>query len=131
MSARHLSLLQGRPIMNRALTNNIGMKLGWIPPGTFLMGSPDGEGSSDEHPQHEVEISRGFYMGVFPVTQQEYHEVMQANPSCFSLSGDGKHHVAGTDTGQFPVEQVSWQDALEFCRRLSDMDAKTYGLPTE
>lgn len=115
------------------ITNSIGMKLAWIPPGKFLMGSPATEEgrSSDEGPQHEVEITRGFYMGVFPVTQEEYQKVMKANPSWFSSTGRGKDRVAGMDTGQFPVETVSWDDAVEFCRRLKEMDGKYYVLPTE
>src|SRR5262245_1554892 len=57
-------------------TNSIGMVLALIPPGTFLMGSPEGEKErrADEH-QHEVEITQAFYLGVFPVTQAEYLKV--------------------------------------------------------
>jgi formylglycine-generating enzyme required for sulfatase activity len=115
------------------LTNSIGMKLAWIPPGKFLIGSPDKEPErgKDER-QHEVEITRGFYMGVYPVTQEEYAKVMKATPSYFASTGKGKDNVAGMDTKRFPVEQVSWRDALEFCRRLGELEpGKNYDLPTE
>ncbi len=122
-----------RPKVGDVITNSIGMKLAWIPPGKFMMGSPKNEEgrSDDEGPQHEVEISRGFYMGVTPVTQEEYQQVMKANPSYFSQTGDGKTKVNGVDTKRFPVENVTWHEATEFCRRLSEMDGKAYDLPTE
>src|SRR5205807_1360180 len=63
------------------LVNSIGMELVLIPAGTFLMGSPDGEGEEAERPQHEVEITRPFLLGACPVTQQEYQLVMGKNPS--------------------------------------------------
>src|SRR5437016_185251 len=55
--------------------NSIGMKLVLIPSGTFLMGSPDGEGQENEHPQHEVEISQPFFLSACSVTQEEYQQV--------------------------------------------------------
>src|SRR5947209_5467446 len=75
------------------LVNSIGMELVLIPAGTFLMGSPDGEGDEDERPQHEVEITRPFLLGACPVTQEEYERVMGINPSWFCASGRGKDHV--------------------------------------
>ncbi len=54
--------------------------------------------------QHEVSITNGFYMGVYPVTQEEYEQVMGKNPSCFRAAGTGKDKVAGLDTRRFPVE---------------------------
>src|SRR5438046_1019795 len=66
-------------------TNSLGMRFALIESGTFLMGAPDGEeGSRDnERPQHEVEISRPFSLGVYQVTQEEYEHVMGENPSSF------------------------------------------------
>ena len=103
-----------------------GMKLTLIPAGKFQMGSPDTEAqrSPNEGPQHTVEISRPFYMGVYEVTQGEYEKVMGVNPSSFKT-------VSGQDTSRFPVEQVSWNDAVEFCQKLSAKDGVTYRLPTE
>ncbi len=114
------------------ITNSIGMKLALIPAGEFLMGSPDDEATrgSDEQ-QHRVRITRPFYLGVYEVTQEEYQKVMRTNPSWFSRGGTGKDDVSGVDTSRFPVEHVSWEDAVEFCRRLSAQDGREYRLPTE
>lgn len=118
------------PLTQDLLTNSIGMRLARIPAGRFLMGSPETEAERqpDEGPSHLVSITRPFYMGIFPVTQQEYETVMGHNPSHFqqSAGGDLRH----------PVESVSWYDAVEFCRRLSsrfeERDAgRVYYLPTE
>jgi formylglycine-generating enzyme required for sulfatase activity len=113
------------------------MRLVRIPAGTFRMGSPDNEAdrSADEQ-QHEVEISQPFYLGIYPVTQEQYQKVMGGNPSYFSAGGGGKGNVQGMDTRAFPVEQVSWDDAVEFCRRLSELPeeeaaGRKYRLPTE
>ena len=73
------------------LTNSIGMEFVYIPSGTFLMGSPeDEEGRSEnEGPEHEVTITKAFYLGVYAVTQGEYEAVMGTNPSHFSATGNG------------------------------------------
>ena len=119
----------------KQITNSIGMKLVLIPAGKFMMGSPDSEKDreTDEGPQHEVEITRPFYMGVYLVTQAEYERVMGKNPSFFSAAGGG---VKDMDTTRFPVEMVSWNDAVEFCRKLSQLPeekqaGRVYRLPTE
>ncbi len=112
------------------LTNSIGMKLAYIPPGTFLMGSPESEeGRQNDETQHRVTLSRGYYLGVYEVTQGEYEHVMGKNPSEFKV-------VAGQDTRRFPVERVTWEDAQEFCRKLSALPeeraaGRVYRLPTE
>jgi uncharacterized protein (TIGR02996 family) len=119
------------------LTNSIGMELAYIPPGTFLMGSPeDEEGRSDDEPEHEVTITKGFYLGVYAVTQREYKAVMGTNPSHFSAKGNGKANVKGLNTSRFPVEQVSHEDAMTFCAKLSALEGekekgRTYRLPAE
>src|SRR5262245_46614178 len=75
----------------RTITNSIGMKLVRIPAGKFLMGSPkDEEERRDAEEQHEVEITKPFYMGVYTVTQAEYQQIMGKNPSCFCDLGDDK-----------------------------------------
>jgi formylglycine-generating enzyme required for sulfatase activity len=94
------------------MTNSIGMKLTWIPPGTFQMGSTDRD---DEKPIHTVTITKGFYMGVYEVTQEQYQKVMRYNPSQFK----------GNDN--LPVEMVRCNDAVEFCK----YEGKKYRLPTE
>lgn len=110
--------------MPRVLTSSIGMKLTLIPSGTFKMGSPVSEETrqEDEGPQHTVQISRPFYMGVYEVTQAEYEAVMGFNPSVYSRSGQRSNLVAGRDTSKFPVETISWYDAIEFCNKLSEKD---------
>ena len=103
------------------ITNSIGMKLSLIPSGEFLMGTPRGESQSYTHekPRHRVRITRPFYLGIYEVTQSEYREQMGTNPSHFSVGGEGKDKVAGMDTARFPVENVSWLDAMAFCNELS------------
>ena len=65
-------------------TNSIGMKFVWIPPGSFLMGSPKEEKERfDNEIQHKVTLTKGFYMGVHLVTQEQWQEVMGNNPSEF------------------------------------------------
>ena len=106
----------------KQITNSIGMKLVPIPAGKFMMGSPDSEANRQlNEQQHEVEITKPFYLGMYTVTQAEYEKVMGNNPSNFSATGGGKDKVQGKDTSQFPVETVSWNDAVEFCRKLSEM----------
>jgi formylglycine-generating enzyme required for sulfatase activity len=98
----------------------IALKL--IPAGRFMMGSPAGEGSDDERPQHEVTISGAFYLGVLPVTQAQYEGLIGKNPSHFSATGSGKAKVATMDTSCFPVETVSFWDAAFFCNGLSNAE---------
>jgi formylglycine-generating enzyme required for sulfatase activity len=120
------------------VVNSIGMRLVRIPAGEFLMGSSEGtaDADADERPQHRVRISRPFLLGCYEVTQAEYQRVMGANPSWFSAQGGGREQVAGKETSRYPVDMVSWDDAVEFCRRLSDLPdehsaGRTYRLPTE
>jgi formylglycine-generating enzyme required for sulfatase activity len=65
-------------------TNSLGIKFVWIPPGTFLMGSPKNEARrNDNEVQHKVTLTKGFYMGIHLVTQEQYETVMGNNPSTF------------------------------------------------
>ncbi len=120
----------GVPLSVAEVTNSIGMALVLIHPGRFLMGSPTTESHrlADEGPAHEVAITRPFYLGVCPVTQRQYEAVMGANPSYFRADRDG-----GPD---HPVEQVTWDNANEFCTRLTQLPAerdagRVYRLPSE
>ena len=121
----------------QVIANSIGMKLVLIPPGEFLMGGREPAASSvDNRPQHRVRITKSFYMGVYEVTQDEWERVMSARPSQFCDTGVGKRQVEEVDTGQFPVDRVTWSEAIEFCRRLTVLPAeaaagRTYRLPTE
>jgi serine/threonine-protein kinase len=118
------------PETAKVITNSIGMKLRLIPPGKFAMGSlPNEVGRrADEGPQHNVTISRPYYIGVYEVTQQQYAAVMGTNPAVF-----GKTNGGGPD---HPVENVHWHDAVAFCQKLTDSTAeksagRSYRLPTE
>jgi len=93
----------------------------WIPPGRFPMGSPEREKGryNDEGPQHEVVISRGFWLGETPVTQAQWAAVTEEHPSRF-------------EGGERPVEQVSWREAVAFARGLGEAFPGLHpGLPTE
>jgi formylglycine-generating enzyme required for sulfatase activity len=103
-----------------SLDHGVEMKLALIPAGTFPMGSPAGESGrqGNESPQRQVRISAPFYMGIHEVTQAQYAAVMGSNPS----------HFRGE---QNPVESVSHNDAVEFCRKLSGKTGREVRLPTE
>ena len=104
----------------KEFTNPIGMKFVWIKPGTYMMGSPKVEkGRGDGETQHKVTLTKGFYMGVYTVTQEQWQQVMGNNPSFFK----GEKSL--------PVEGVSWSDCQEFIKKLRDKDKKQYRLPTE
>ncbi|MCE9557029.1 MAG: SUMF1/EgtB/PvdO family nonheme iron enzyme [Planctomycetes bacterium] len=110
-------------------TNSIGMKLVLVAPGEFIMGSPPGEPErTAEEVQHRVKISKPFYIGMFEVTQAEYLRVMGNNPSKH-VTGSG--NLVDKDTRRFPVEQITWHDAMSFCQRLGEKEKKKYRLPTE
>jgi formylglycine-generating enzyme required for sulfatase activity len=120
------------------LSNSIGQRFVWIPPGQFLMGAPDEDrfAEPDERPQHKVRLTKGLWLGQFEVTQAEYERVIGTNPSHFSDKGQGRGLVAGQSTAEFPVEMVSWFDAAAFCTRLSSLPeeraaGRTYRLPSE
>ncbi|QDU10432.1 SUMF1/EgtB/PvdO family nonheme iron enzyme [Gimesia aquarii] len=112
--------------------NSLGMQLTLIPPGEFMMGSPvtEEESQKTEVP-HRVQVTKPFYLGKFEVTQAEYQKVMGENPSWFSKNGRGQNKVADQNTDRFPVDSVSWHNAIVFCRKLSEREGKTYRLPTE
>lgn len=120
------------------ITNSVGMKLRLIPPGDFMMGSPESEPNRffNEGPQRRTRITRPFYLGVYEVTQSQFERLMGSNPSAFSQAGHDSDRVSGQDTSRFPVEMVSWEEAVEFCRRLSAISeeraaGRVYRLPTE
>jgi len=106
------------------LGGGISMEFMPIAAGSFQMGSTSGE--SDEKPVHEVTISKPFWLAKTEVTQAQWQQVMGSNPSNF-----------GDDT--LPVERVSWNDAMEFCRKLTEIEQQAgrlperyeYTLPTE
>jgi eukaryotic-like serine/threonine-protein kinase len=90
-----------------------------IPGGSFVMGSPNTEAERDDYegPPRTVNIPR-FFMGKYEVTQEQYQAVMGNNPAYFKGA-------------KRPVEMVSWDEAVEFCRKLSQKTDKNYHLPSE
>ena len=99
----------------------------WVEPGTFIMGSPRGEkGHEGKELQHQVTLSRGYYLGKYEVTQSQWAKVMGTQPSKFK--GPKR-----------PLEKVSWFAAMKFCRRLTEIESQAgrltpdyeFQLPTE
>ncbi len=103
------------------LGNGVKMEFVYIRPGKFTMGSdsdPKHNWQGVEKPKHQVEITKGFYLGKYEVTQAQYEAVKGANPSRWKEANR-------------PVEQVSWTDAAEFCRLMSEKTRREVRLPTE
>lgn len=103
------------------ISNFIGMELTCIPAGEFLMGSVDRQGGFDDRPQHNVRITRAFWIGVYEVTQEEYAQVDGANPSFFAKEGFAP---AGLDQRRCPAENMSWNEANELCVKLPEFSAE-------
>ena len=106
------------PTPLEVITNSIGMQLIAIRPGEFDMGARDGEdeASDAEKPRHRVQITRGFLLGRYEVTQGEFEMVMGFNPSDLG-SGNAERN-------RLPVEMVSWYDAIAFCNKLSERERR-------
>lgn len=104
------------------LSNRLGMRLIYIAPGSFQMGSPASEkGRNPDEQRHTVTLTRGFYLSETEVTQAQWQQLMGANPS--------GNQDCGPDC---PVEQVSWEDCQAFIRRLNALEGTDlYRLPTE
>ena len=140
---------------NKEITNSIGMKLVYIPPGKFIMGSPATEKDRDNSEnEHEVEITKGFYMGKFEVTVGDFRKFVEADGYKTAAERDrqggfgydeatrkfgvrkpeSKYTWQNTGWPQgerHPVVNVTWDDARAFCVWLSRQEKKTYDLPTE
>jgi formylglycine-generating enzyme required for sulfatase activity/serine/threonine protein kinase len=135
----------GRP---QEITNSIGMRLRGIPAGEFLMGSPDSDvdAQEDEKPQHRVRISRPFYLGATEVTVGQFRHVVEATGYRTDAEKDGNafgwnekrwtekngyfeqdpkynwRNPGFAQTDQHPVVNVSWNDAIAFCNKLSELE---------
>ncbi len=119
----------GAPVMN-----GVGMILVPVPAGEFLMGTPKPQpkkgkkaalppGSEGELPQHKVKISRPFFVSIYEVTQSQYQQVMGESPwKGQPLTTEGTHVAAS---------YISWDQANDFCKKLSELESTTYRLPTE
>ena len=102
------------------LPGGVPITFAYCPPGSFLMGSdhPAAIEFKQERPVHRVTLTRGFYTGIYTVTQAQWRAVMGNNPSEF----------VGEDR---PVEMVEWEEASEFCRKASEFTGRPIRLPTE
>jgi formylglycine-generating enzyme required for sulfatase activity len=137
---RPQGLQEGPPLPVKNITNSLGMRLVHVPAGKFLMGTGVADierfkkepfkgyaltgWEQNESPQHEVRLTKGFYLGAYEVTQGQYERVMGQNPS------------ANKASPEHPVEWVTWEEAAAFCKKLSEVPeekkaGRSYRLPTE
>jgi formylglycine-generating enzyme required for sulfatase activity len=105
------------------IAEDLMLEMVYVPSGDFVMGAPEKEEGSyaDERPQHLVTVP-AFLMGKYPITQAQYEAVMGTNPSRYKDKPDSPSR---------PVENVSWEDAQEFCKKLSELTGREYKLPSE
>jgi formylglycine-generating enzyme required for sulfatase activity len=108
------------PEMTLDLGDGVKMEFVLIPAGKFKMGSPESEQFRDdkEGPQHDVILGKPFYMGKYEVTQEQYEKTNKSNPSEFRGARN-------------PVENVSWDDAQAFCKKVSQKTGRSVRLPSE
>lgn len=104
------------------ITNSIGMKLTYIPSGTFWMGRRD-RTDVNQWPRHSVRLTRGFYISTTEVTQDQWSQVTESHP--WAGMGNVK------EGGDYPVIYISWDMAAAFCDVLSEKEGRHYRLPTE
>ena len=110
-------------------TNSAPPRMVWIPPGTFVMGSPTSEAERNlDETQHTVTLTKGFYMGKYAVTQGEYLALMGSNPSYFTTR-DYNGNAIPPDLNH-PVEQVNWEDATNYCAHLTQQEQAAGRLPS-
>jgi len=106
------------------LGGEVKMKLVRVEPGKFQMGSPPEEAKRrEDESRHEVEITKPYCLGVYAVTQAQFRQVMGMKPSQFSSKGNARDKVSRLNTDDFPVENVNWEDAMDFCLIVSMLPA--------
>jgi len=145
-----LGMRTSLPKFQADLTNSIGMTFRRIQPGTFTMGSPESEeGRSANEQQHEVTLTKSYLIGVTEVTREQFgmfitesgYRPFQQKARVTTRLPDGKTRSEVIDISWrrpvvwqgagHPVVLVNWEDAVAFCRWLSEREGKTYRLPTE
>lgn len=114
----------------------LGMVMKRIEPGSYHKGIDDKKPErAPERPRHRVHVTRRLWMGIYPVTQEEYKEIIGKNPSMFQ----GSYCPTGMNANRLPAEKISWSSAVEFCEKLTRRekaagrlpDPYVYRLPTE
>ena len=132
---RQIVLIKGNGPPKRII-NNLKMRLNYIPPGKFSMGSSQNLSDSDQ--PHNVSITKAFYMGTTEVTQAQWFAVMETRPWEEFKKEKESYPVKVPDMfvpdPQRPAVYVSWEDAMQFCETLSEMEKdedRKYRLPTE
>jgi formylglycine-generating enzyme required for sulfatase activity len=103
------------------LNASVAMDMLWVPAGTFTMGSPvtEADRQADREDEHNVTLTKGFYLGKYEVTQAQYEAVTGSNPSEFNATGNGNR----------PVEKVNWTEAVAFCTQLTTQEQNAGRLP--
>ena len=115
-------------VFTETIANGVTLEMVSIPKGNFKMGAPASEAESDdnERPQHQVTI-KPFLMGKYPITQAQWAAVANLPKIQYDLNPDPSRFKGKN----LPVEKVSWNDAVEFCARLSQKTGRSYRLPSE
>ncbi|MEA5508344.1 SUMF1/EgtB/PvdO family nonheme iron enzyme [Crocosphaera sp. UHCC 0190] len=118
------------PYETENLGNNIALAMVYIPGGTFMMGSPKNEqdSSNSERPQHQVTVPP-FFMGKYPVTQGQWKAI--ASRTDLKVKIDLEPNPSRFKRDDRPVERVNWDEAVEFCQRLTKLTEKNYQLASE
>ena len=121
------------------LPGGVKMEMVYVAPGSFQMGSESGD--DDEKPVHQVRLTKGYWIGKHPVTQRQWAALVSANgvsftklpTAWFSVRGRGSARVAGMDTSEFPMENISWEDCDALVKALNrnEKGGRTWSLPTE
>lgn len=114
-----MAIASSMPAKTGGEASAVNMAFVLVKGGCYQMGDSFGDGYADERPVHEVCVN-DFFMGTYEVTQGQWKEIMGYNPAEFNLCGDN-----------CPVENISWNDAQEFIRKLKWKIGKNYRLPTE
>jgi formylglycine-generating enzyme len=99
------------------IVDGVKMKFCWIPAGKATLGSPNEEKHHDPSEKEHEYVTKGYWLGKYPVTQSEWKAVMGDNPSFFDGKKDNK--AKGIDTSSFPLEKVSWDDCQKFLEKLN------------
>ena len=113
------------PVPTKAWTvPNLGLAMAWMPPGSFIMGSADGD--TNGIPAHQVAISNGFWIGVYEVTQAQWELAMETRTETI----EGRKHPEFPGTNR-PVENVTWFECVDFCKKLTEQEREASRLPDE